>query len=130
MDAKQVVLAFWQEMQSNDFEKASLWLSEDFEGIWPQSNERVLGRDNFTAINTQYPANGRWHFQINSVVCEMAQVVTDVSITDGVQKARAITFHTVSGGRICKQIEFWPDDYDAPEWRAKWVMKSQKGESS
>ncbi|SON52919.1 nuclear transport factor 2 family protein [Vibrio tapetis] len=121
MDAKQVVLAFWHDMQSNDFAKASQWLSEDFEGIWPQSNEQICGRDNFVAINQQYPATGRWKFTINSAVCEKAQVVTDVSITDGKQTARAITFHTVSAGRICKQVEFWPDDYDAPEWRAQWV---------
>ena len=42
-------------------------------------------------------------------------------MTDGVQNARAITFHTVENGLIKKQTEFWPDDYEAPEWRAQWV---------
>ncbi|EOU2461678.1 nuclear transport factor 2 family protein [Vibrio navarrensis] len=121
MEAKEVVLAFWQAMKSNNFAKASEWLSVDFEGFWPQSRELIVGRENFTAINSYYPANGAWRFDIHSVVGDGATVVTDVSITDGVQKARAITFHTVKNGLICKQKEFWPEPMPAPEWRAQWV---------
>ena len=123
MNAKKVVLLFWEAMKSNDFFKASEFLSEDFQGIWPQSDELIIGRKNFAEINSFYPANGKWLFNINSVVCEGHQVVTDVSITDSVQKARVITFHTVKNGLISKQLEFWPEDYEAPEWRSKWVKK-------
>ncbi|MDF9401712.1 nuclear transport factor 2 family protein [Vibrio sp. 1180_3] len=121
MNPKDIVLSFWEAMQSNDFYKASEWLSEDFEGFWPQSSELITGRSDFGDVNSYYPANGKWLFEINSIICEGSQVVTDVSITDSVQKARAITFHTVENGLICKQVEFWPDEFDAPEWRAKWV---------
>lgn len=121
MQAKETVLAFWEAMKSNDFVKASQWLSEEFEGYWPQSGELTKGRENFVAINTFYPAEGKWQFEIHSVVCEGNQVVTDVSITDGVQKARAITFHTVVNGLIASQKEFWPDSMPPQEWRSKWV---------
>ncbi|WP_234822066.1 hypothetical protein [Aeromonas veronii] len=70
MHPKEVILSFWNAMKSNDFVKASEWLSLDFEGFWPQSGELILGRDNFVAINTFYPANGLWLFEIHSVVCE------------------------------------------------------------
>lgn len=126
MNSKAVVLSFWEAMRSNDFYKASEWLSEDFEGVWPQSAELILGRKNFAEINSFYPAQGRWEFQTNSVICEGHQVVTDISITDGVQKARAITFHTVENGLIRKQVEFWPDDYEAPKWRANWVKNIEE----
>lgn len=121
MSPGDVVLAFWQAMQTNDFAKASIWLTDDFEGHWPQSGEYVRGRANFVAVNAEYPAQGQWQFHINALVCDGDQVVTDVSITDGVQEARAITFHTVRGDRISAQREFWPDPYAAPSWRAQWV---------
>ena len=121
MQAKETVIAFWEAMKTNDFEKASQWLSEDFEGYWPQSGELTIGRENFVAINSFYPAKGKWQFEIHSVVGEADEVVTDVSITDGEQKARAITFHTVSNGLIISQKEFWPDSMLAQEWRKKWV---------
>ncbi|MBM7035647.1 nuclear transport factor 2 family protein [Vibrio ulleungensis] len=118
---KQTVLAFWDAMKSNNFEHASQFLSADFKGFWPQSNELISGRDNFVAVNSFYPAHGLWRFKINSIVADANQVVTDVSITDGVQQARAITFHVVKEGLITTQKEFWPDDMTPQPWRAKWV---------
>lgn len=121
MTAKDVVLSFWKAMETNDFERASQWLSADFENYSPQSAELIRGRGNFAAVNTNYPTDGRWLFAINSMVAEGNQVVTDVSVTDGTVKARAITFHTVENDLISKQREYWPDDYPAPEWRRQWV---------
>ncbi|MGL1957397.1 MAG: nuclear transport factor 2 family protein [Colwellia sp.] len=121
MNPKEIVESFWEAMQSNDFYKASTWLATNFEGYWPQSNELITGRDDFGDVNSFYPAADKWLFEINSIICEGQKVVTDVSITDGTQKARAITFHTVENGLIAKQVEFWPDDFEAPEWRSKWV---------
>ncbi|MCG7488229.1 nuclear transport factor 2 family protein [Vibrio sp. Of14-4] len=121
MDAKSVVLAYWEAMNSNDFHQASTYLSIDFEGFWPQSNELICGRDNFSAINSAYPSNGQWSFIINSLVCEVERVVTDVSVSDGVQKERAITFHTVKNGLITRQTEFWPDAMEPQPWRSDWV---------
>ncbi|MDN3609837.1 nuclear transport factor 2 family protein [Vibrio ostreicida] len=118
---KDVVLGFWDAMQANDFAKASQWLSTDFEGYWPQSQELIVGRDNFVKINTHYPTTGRWQFTLHSIVCENETVVTDVTVTDGLQTARAVTFHTVVNGLITRQKEYWPDDMEALEWRSQWV---------
>lgn len=121
MKSKQVVEAFWDAMKSNDFSQVGQWLSDDFICLWPQSGEQIVGRDNFIAINSSYPAHGRWLFDIHSIVCDGDTVVTDVSVTDGVQKARAITFHTVENGLIRHQKEFWPDPMQAQSWRSQWV---------
>ncbi|MCF9448074.1 hypothetical protein J8A97_24345 [Vibrio parahaemolyticus] len=78
MNSKEVVLAFWDAMKTNDFAKASEWLSPDFEGFWPQSGELIVGRDNFTAINTYYPANGIWEFVVHSIFNGSAGVAFQV----------------------------------------------------
>jgi len=41
-----------------------------------------------------------------------------VSISDGVQHARAISFFTADGGRITRLVEYWPEPYAAPAKRA------------
>ncbi len=51
MDSQEIVHEFWDAMKSNDFVKASEWLSADFEGYWPQSSELVIGRANFVDRN-------------------------------------------------------------------------------
>ncbi len=121
--SRDVVVGYWQAMQSNDFRAAAQWLHDAYVLDWPQSGERIRGRDNFAAINEQYPAAGRWQFTINRIVAEGDQVVSDVTVTDGQITARAITFSTVRAGKIVHQVEYWPDPFEAPAWRAQWVER-------
>jgi len=123
MNNKQILETFWETMETNDFRAASQLLHDDYTLEWPQSGERILGRDNFAAINTNYPAEGKWHFEINHILAERDMVVTDVSVTDGKVIGRAITFSTIRDEKIWKQVEFWPDPFEAPAWRAKWIQK-------
>lgn len=109
-------------MSSNDFTFASSWLHPDFEYYMPQTREYLRGRLNFAALNDGYPAEGKWSFAVQSIVSDGENAVSDVVITDGSVKARAITFHTLQDGLIVRQKEYWPDDYPAPEWRKQWVQ--------
>ena len=122
-ESKQVVEQFWAAMQTNDFRRVGQLLHDDYLLEWPQSAERIRGRANFIGVNENYPAHGRWEFTVNQVVAEGDRVVSDVIVTDGVVKGRVITFSTVREGRILHQTEFWPDPYEAPEWRAQWIER-------
>ena len=121
MTANEVVRAYWDTMATNDFYKASEWLAEDFECYWPQSSELIIGRENFALINSLYPVNGKWSFEVNSIIGDESQVVTDVSVSDEKSHARAITFHSVENNLIVSQKEYWPDSFEPPLWRRKWV---------
>lgn len=123
MNSKQVLENFWEAMKTNDFYAVAELLHNDYILEWPQSGERIRGRENFAALNTHYPAHGTWRFAINQIVVEGDLVVTDVMVTDGLRTDRAITFSTVQGGKILKQVEFWPEPFEAPAWRAQWVEK-------
>lgn len=119
--SRQVVERFWAAMARNDFRAAGGVLHDDFVLNWPQSGECIRGRDNFIEINERYPAAGRWQFTVHRLVADSAIVVTDVTVTDGVQSGRAITFSEVRDGRIARQTEYWPDPFPAPAWRERWV---------
>jgi ketosteroid isomerase-like protein len=123
MTSKQILENFWQTMKTNDFYAAAELLHDDFVLEWPQSSERIRGRENFARINTSFPAEGKWQFTINQILQEGDLVVTDVTVTDGSRTDRAITFSTVRNGKIWRQVEFWPEPIEAPAWRAQWVEK-------
>jgi len=118
---KEIVEQFWKTMATNDFNAAGRLLHPDFILEWPQSGERIKGPDNFAAMNENYPSNGAWKFTIHKLIAEENQVVSDVSVTDGNQNGRAITFSTVCDGKIIYQAEFWPDPFLAPDWRRNYV---------
>ena len=101
-------------MASNDFESVRSVLADDFVCEWPQSAERIRGGAAFARINAEYPAHGPWQFRIGRLVAHGASVVTEVAITDGVQRATAISFFEVADGRIARLTEFWPEPYAAP----------------
>jgi ketosteroid isomerase-like protein len=122
-ETRRVVQAFWAAMQTNDWRAAGALLHDDYELEWPQSGERIRGRENFALVNERYPAAGRWTFTLQRLVVEGDTAVTDVLVTDGVVRARAITFSTVGDGRTARQVEFWPDPFEAPEWRARLVER-------
>lgn len=123
MNNKQILENFWTTMATNDFYAAAQLLHDEYTLEWPQSGERIRGRENFALINTQFPAEGRWRFKINAIVADNDVVVTDVSVTDGKRQDRAITFSTIRDGKIWKQVEFWSEPFEAPAWRTPWVER-------
>ena len=119
--AADVVRQFWRLMASNDFASVAQVLAPGFVLDWPQSNERIRGAERFVRMNTDYPAHGRWVFTVHRVVGDAAEAASDVTVTDGVQSARALSFFSVAGGRITRIVEYWPEPYAAPAQRAHLV---------
>lgn len=122
-DPARVVERFWELMRGNDFVAVGFVLADGFVCEWPQSGEVIRGRDNFASVNAEYPAHGLWEFEVRELVADGDTVVTDTVITDGVVKARAISFFTVTGGAIVRLREYWPDDYAAPAHRSHLVER-------
>lgn len=118
--AGEILRAYWARMAGNDFTIAAQCLTEDVVVDWPQSNERICGLDAFARINTAYPSDTPWRFEVISLVEQGDHVVTVTDVSNGDLTARAITFSRVdlARGLIKSQVEYWPDTYPAPPWRA------------
>ena len=117
----EVAREFWRLMASNDFHSVAAVLAPNFVLEWPQSQERIRGADRFARMNKEFPAHGLWQFTINRLVGGESEAVSDVTVTDGVQVARAISFFTVAQGKITRLVEFWPEPYAPPANRAHLV---------
>ena len=96
-------------MATNDFRSVAAVLGQDFVREWPQANERIRGSERFSRMNHEYPAQGPWRFIVNRLVRGESEVVSDVTVTDGVRTDRAITFFTVADGKVTRIVEFWPE---------------------
>jgi hypothetical protein len=116
--ALELARQFWELMATNDFTRPARLFSEGFVLDWPQTNERIRGRENFSRLNAEYPAHGPWRFELEALVGDAHTAVSRVRVTDGVQSALAISFFEVSGGCIDQITEFWPDTYTPPSNRA------------
>ena len=123
---RRVVEALWLAFDALDFEAAGSLLHETFVCEWPQSRERIRGRENFITLNKHYP--GQWRISIQRIIASGADVVTEITASFEDQTARAISFFTLRDGQIIHLREFWPDPYPAQEWRAQWVETIEDGD--
>ena len=118
---RHTVESLWHAFDRFEFEAVAPLLHDDFVLEWPQSGERIRGRDNFIAINKHYP--GQWRITIQRLVACGDEVVTEITATYGDQVARAVSFFQLQDGKIIRVREFWPDPFDAPPWRYQWVER-------
>jgi len=115
---RDVVGSFWDAMEANDWRRAAELLADGCVVDWPCSGERISTREEFVAVQERYPASGRWQFDIHRLVVDGDLAVTELTVTDGEQSARAIVFSEVDGERIARQVEYWPMAYEPPESRS------------
>lgn len=121
MSTRSILERFWTLMASNDFHSVAEVLHPEFRLHWPQSGERIRGASNFANMNQHYPAHGPWQFEVRRLLADDLQGVTEVAVTDGVQRGLALSFFRLEDGLIREITEYWPDPFPAPPDRAAWV---------
>jgi ketosteroid isomerase-like protein len=118
---RQLVAELWKRMGRFDFAGAGELLHDDFVCEWPQSNERIRGRANFVALNSNYP--GRWSAEVKRVIAQGDQAASEVALTWEEQIVVVVSFYEIRDGKIYREIDYWPESYAAPDWRAQWAER-------
>ncbi len=128
--AVRVVHELWDCFGERRWDDARKLLSDDFEGHWYQSREKIVGPDNFIAINRDYPGTHEIqvlnHQHSYDSWDHVDHVTTQVSIKstmpDGkVVELFAVSFFEVEEDLIKSAVEYLAETYPAPEWRKKYV---------
>jgi hypothetical protein len=123
--AEQIV----QRIAGGDFNGAAALFHEDAMVDWPQSGERVVGRENIMAVLRDYPG-GTPAATLRAVRAagDLAVVETEVTYPDGSRwyTAEILEFRD---GMVAHETDYFGQGFDAPEWRAKWVESVSKERS-
>ena len=127
MSSREVMVAFWAAMQANDWEAAADRLTAECVIDWPCSGEQIVGRSDFAAVQARYPTTtGQWSFDVHRLVVEGDTAVSEVTVTDGEQSARAVIFSEIQDEHIVRQVEYWPAPYDPPPRRADLMRPTER----
>ena len=101
-----VVRGLWEAMQARDWARAADLVDQDVVVEWPVSRERMTGRENYVAVNREYPEG--WEIRVLRVIGAGDQAASEVEVLhDTLGVFRAASFFTVSGGRITRGTEYW-----------------------
>jgi predicted SnoaL-like aldol condensation-catalyzing enzyme len=118
---RQLVVELWQRLGRFDFAGAGELLHDAYVCEWPQSQERIRGRENFVALNANYP--GCWAAEVQRVIAQGDQAASEVKLTWEEQSVVVVSFYDIRDGKIYHEIDYWPEPYAAPDWRAQWVER-------
>ena len=109
---RDVAIEFWRCFDERRFRDALPLLSEDFEAHWPNTRERIRGRENFIALNESYP--GAWRCTVRRIDECANTVMTVTEISDGDTGLFAVSFLEVREGQIVAAEEYFADNVCPP----------------
>jgi hypothetical protein len=100
--------------------------SNDFVQEWPQSGERIRGKDNLKRINDNYAgATGTNPVsKLRRISGEGDTRVIEMTIDYGDGKPVSyVGIAEFKGGKLAKMTEYFASPFEAPAWRADFVEK-------
>jgi ketosteroid isomerase-like protein len=109
-----------EELARQQYELAA----DDFVVEWPQSGERIRGRDNSKAINDNYPqmTGSNPKLTLRRLSGEGAHWVAEGTIDYG--DGTPVSFVGITelrDGKIVRSTEYFANPFEAPAWRKQWV---------
>jgi hypothetical protein len=103
--------------------------SEDMTQEWPQSGERIRGRDNIVAVNEHYEgATGTApKLTLRRIVKPGQAWVAEGTIDygDGTPVSVVSILETDADGTITRETDYFANPFEAPEWRRQWVEQME-----
>jgi hypothetical protein len=103
--------------------------SEDMIQEWPQSGERIRGRDNIVAVNEHYEgATGTApKLTLRRIVKPGQAWVAEGTIDygDGTPVSIVAILETDADGKITRETDYFANPFEAPEWRRQWVEQME-----
>jgi len=122
-DGGQVAEAVWRALEAGDWDAAADLLHEDFVQEWPQSGERIVGRDNAIAINQNFPGGlPTMRFRRTLAGGDLAVLEIGLTYADG-SRYLGVSVIELRDGKIAKETDYFAQPFPAPQWRAQWVER-------
>jgi hypothetical protein len=119
--------------ESGDMEKFAQAQNEiaadDMVQEWPQSGERIRGRKNIAAVNSNYPASTGTtpKMSLRRILKPGEAWIIEGTIDygDGIPVSGVSIIETGSDGKIVRQTDYFANPFEAPAWRKKWVERME-----
>ena len=106
MDASTVIKELWTRTQARDWAGVGELIADDVVVEWPVSAERIVGRANYVAINSEYPEP--WEIRVLRIIGTGDEAASEVEVAHGTMGLfRAASFWSVREGKITSGIEYW-----------------------
>ena len=93
---------------------------------YPQSGERILGRQNLQALRSHHPGRPAG-FNVNRILGTGDLWITEYTITYQGRPTYTISIMEFKNGEVVHETQYFADPFAPPAWRAQWVERGRDG---
>jgi len=111
-------------MYSGNYETAASAMADDAVVEWPQSGERIVGRDACLMVYKNYPG-GSPTYRLRRILGEGDVFVVEAEADYSGDKSYVTSIVEFRDGKIVKQTDYWSSPFEAPGWRRQWVERME-----
>ena len=96
---------------------------EDFVADMPQSGERIRGRDNMRALQQAFPPDRTPTFRVRRITGADDVWTVEATGDYGGEVYLVVGIFEFCDGKIIRETRYYPQPFEAPEWRSQWVER-------
>jgi hypothetical protein len=112
--------AHWQASAVGDINAEHAIYADNVICDYPQSGERIIGRNNLQALRGHHPGKPSG-FNVKRIVGKGNLWITEYTINYQGQSAFTVSIMEFDIGKVVHETQYFADAFDAPGWRKQWV---------
>ena len=119
---REVLNAHWQASAAGNVKAEHDIYDDDAICDYPQSGERILGRNNLEALRSHHPGKPSG-FNVRRIQGKGDLWVTEYIITYQGKLAYTVSIMEFRGDKVVHETQYFADPFEAPAWRSQWVQR-------
>ncbi len=120
--AREAIERYWQAANSLDFDVVRELFTDDVLIEWPQSGERVRGKEACINVFSSYPGGSPKLLGVRRVMGRDNFWLAEAELEyPGPQTYITVSVFEFTDGKISHEIDWFAEPFPAPEWRMQWV---------
>jgi hypothetical protein len=111
----------WTASDKDDFETEHAIYREDAVLEYPQSGERIRGRNNIQTTRMLQPNKKR--FTVQRITGRNDLWVTEYILTYDAKPSYTVSIMEFVDGKVALERQYFSDPFEAADWRKPWVQR-------
>jgi len=112
-------------MFAGDVDGAAEAMADDVVVEWPQSGERIVGKQACSLVYKNYPG-GSPSYEVRRISGSGDLFVVEAIGRYGADTSYVTNIVEFRDGKIVKQTDYFADPFEAPGWRSQWVERMER----
>jgi hypothetical protein len=114
--------AHWQASASGDFNAEHAIYEDNAICDYPQSGERIIGRNNLQALRSHHPGKPSG-FHVRRILGSGNLWITEYVIAYQERSSFTVSIMEFRNGKVTHETQYFADAFEAPAWRSQWVQQ-------